>query len=246
MYRFFIEEHQIQEEYIYIEGEDFNHMKNVLRMKEGEHIYISTGKDLEYECEIEGFEESRVKARIVDVHGMETELSTKLVLFQGIPKGDKMEFIIQKAVELGVSEIVPVAMKRCVVKLDAKKAAKKVTRWNAIAHSAAKQSKRGIIPEVSEVKSYTEALCYARELDEILVPYEEEKGIQYSKELVKQARNHKSIGIFIGPEGGFDGDEIQKVCEIGGKTLTLGKRILRTETAGMTMLSILMFELEEE
>lgn len=245
MYRFFIKEEQIQDGYAIIFGDDVNHIKNVLRMKTGEHVYLSCGKDLEYECSLEEFSSEEIRAKIVDVHGMETELATQIVLYQGLPKGDKMEFIIQKAVELGVSKIVPVRMKRCVVKLDDKKAKKKTQRWNTIALSAAKQAKRGIVPEVADVKDYKEALREAENLDMLLVPYEEAKGISYSRELLEQAKQKKSIGIMIGPEGGFDADEITKARDAGGKTLTLGKRILRTETAGMTMLSILMFTLED-
>ena len=144
-----------------------------------------------------------ILAKIEDVHGMETELPVKITLYQGLPKGDKMEMIVQKAVELGVAEIVPVAMKRCVVKLDAKKAAKKVSRWNTIALSAAKQAKRGIIPEVREVRNFKDILEEVQDIEFMLVPYEEAKGMQASKELISQAKGKKSIGIIIGPEGGL-------------------------------------------
>lgn len=246
MYRFFIAEDQIRDGYAWIYGDDVNHIKNVLRMKVGEKVFLSCENDLEYECSLEDFASDKIKARILDVHGMETELGTKIILYQGLPKGDKMEFIIQKAVELGVTKIVPIRMKRCVVKLDEKKAKKKTDRWNAIALSAAKQAKRGIIPEVSMIKNYNEALKEAQGLDLLLVPYEEARGIAYSRELLEKAKKQKSIGIMIGPEGGFEKEEIDAAREIGGETMTLGKRILRTETAGMTMLSILMFTLEEE
>lgn len=246
MYRFFIAENQIEDGYAWIYGNDVNHIKNVLRMRTGEKVFLSCGNDLEYECIVEDFFSDRIKTKIIDVHGMETELGTEIILYQGLPKGDKMEFIIQKAVELGVTKIVPVRMKRCVVKLDEKKAKKKVERWNAIALSAAKQAKRGMIPEVCMVKSYKEAVEDAKKLDMLLVPYEEARGISYSRELLEQAKKQKSIGIVIGPEGGFEKEEIDTAREAGGKTMTLGKRILRTETAGMTMLSILMFTLEKE
>ena len=156
-----------------------------------------------------------------------------------------MEMIVQKAVELGVAEIVPVAMKRCVVKLDAKKASKKVSRWNTIALSAAKQAKRGIIPEVREVRNFKDILEEVQDTEFMLVPYEEAKGMQASKELISQAKGKKSIGIIIGPEGGFEKEEIEQLKAAGGQTMSLGKRILRTETAGMTVLSILMFTIEE-
>lgn len=245
MYRFFVKEDQIHDGSVWIVGEDVNHIKNVLRMKTGDKIFISCENNLEYECELKELGEKQIEAEIFDVHGMETELPAEIILYQALPKGDKMEFIIQKAVELGVSKIVPVRMKRCVVKLDEKKADKKVKRWNLIALSAAKQSKRGIIPKVSKVLDYTQVLKEAENLDLLLVPYEEERGIAYSRELIKKVPGKKSIGIMIGPEGGFEKTEIEAAKQVGGRTLTLGKRILRTETAGMTMLSILMFTLEE-
>lgn len=245
MYRFFIEDGISSEREIRISGSDYNHIKNVLRMKKGEEVLVSDGKDREYLCEICEFTEEEVLLQILDIMGTSRELPTKITLFQGLPKGDKMEQIIQKTVELGVTEIVPVAMKRCVVKLDPKKAAKKVERYNAIALSAAKQSKRGIIPEVKNVVSYKEAVEIASKMDAFLVPYENAEGIEGARKLVDSMKGKKSIGIFIGPEGGFEESEIAMALEKGANTLTLGKRILRTETAGMTMLSILMFTLEE-
>ena len=245
MHRFFVKGDQIQEDKIWICGSDVNHIKNVLRMKPGEKVFLSCENDLEYECSLEEFGEDGICARILDIHGMETELETELILYQGLPKGDKMEWIIQKAVELGASKIVPVRMKRCVVKLDAKKAKKKVSRWNSIAQSAAKQARRGKIPVVTEVMDFKEAMEDAKSLDMFLVPYEEAKGMEHSRELFQKAKEKKSIGIIIGPEGGFDKEEIESAKLAGGNVLTLGKRILRTETAGMTMLSILMFLLEK-
>ena len=182
MYRFFIKEEQIHDGMIEICGSDVNHIKNVLRMKTGDKVYLSNGSDLEYECSLLEWTDDTILAKIEDVHGMETELPVKITLYQGLPKGDKMEMIVQKAVELGVAEIVPVAMKRCVVKLDAKKAAKKVSRWNTIALSAAKQAKRGIIPEVREVRNFKDILEEVQDIEFMLVPYEEAKGMQASKE----------------------------------------------------------------
>lgn len=245
MYRFFVNEKIDSGKNIYISGSDYNHIKNVLRMKKGEEVLISDGNDREYLCSIREYTEDEVILNIEDIMGTSRELSAKITLFQGLPKGDKMEQIIQKTVELGVSEIVPVAMKRCVVKLDDKKAGKKIERWNGIALSAAKQSKRGIIPEVKEVMTFKEALKMASDMDACLVPYENAEGIEGARKLVDSMKDKKSIGIFIGPEGGFDESEIELALENGAKTLTLGRRILRTETAGMTMLSILMFALEE-
>ena len=218
MYRFFIKEEQIHDGMIEICGSDVNHIKNVLRMKTGDKVYLSNGSDLEYECSLLEWTDDTILAKIEDVHGMETELPVKITLYQGLPKGDKMEMIVQKAVELGVAEIVPVAMKRCVVKLDAKKAAKKVSRWNTIALSAAKQAKRGIIPEVREVRNFKDILEEVQDTEFMLVPYEEAKGMQASKELISQAKGKKSIGIIIGPEGGFEKEELAELYHITNPT----------------------------
>ena len=155
-----------------------------------------------------------------------------------------MELIIQKAVELGAFSIIPVETKRCVVKLDAKKAAKKVVRWQQIAESAAKQSKRMLIPHVHEVITFKEALKYAESMDIRLIPYELAKGMPETKEILDELRPGQSIGIFIGPEGGFEEEEVSKALEAGAHAITLGRRILRTETAGLAILSVLMFQLE--
>lgn len=248
MYRFFVTWEQMQESPVKIEGEDYNHMHNVLRLKKGEEVLLCAEDDKEYLCKIEGYEEAnnRVFLTVVDVFGNHRELPAKLVLFQGLPKGDKLEFIIQKAVELGVSEIVPVAMKRCVVKLDDKKAKKKVERYNSIALSAAKQSKRGKIPKVTDVMSMKEACTYAGFLETLLIPYELADGMAVSKERIRTGARSVSIGIFIGPEGGFDPEEIAMLEAAGGQQISLGHRILRTETAGMVVLSLLMFEMESD
>ena len=248
MQRFFVEPHQIDEgnQSIRVVGSDVNHMKNVLRMKAGEEVWISDGEEKEYHCEITCFEDEEAVLKILETLESEYELPNKIYLFQGLPKGDKMELIIQKAVELGVHEIIPVEMKRCVVKLDAKKADKKIARWQQISESAAKQSKRMLIPEVHSVMTYKEAMKYAAELDVALVPYELAKGMKETRELISAIQPGQSVGIFIGPEGGFEEAEIELALENGAKPITLGKRILRTETAGLTILSVLMFQLERE
>ena len=249
MYRFFVKKEQLNMSPLVISGRDYNHIRNVLRMKSGEEILLcGEDDDKEYLCVIKGFQDDDeyVELEIVDVFGNNRELPAEIILFQGLPKGDKMETIIQKAVELGVSKVVPVSMKRCVVKLDDKKAEKKLVRYNNISLSAAKQSKRGRIPEVTGVMSLKEACDYAKELDYILLPYELAEGMELSKKRVMDALCHKTIGIFIGPEGGFDTDEVSMIEECGGLKISLGHRILRTETAGMTVLSILMFMLEQD
>lgn len=246
MYRFFVDKADCLSDEIIITGQDVNHIKNVLRLKVGEEISVSDGADKEYICSIRELTEDKVFAKIEDVLGNNRELPVEIYLFQGFPKGDKLETIIQKAVELGVAKIVPVMTKRSIVKLDDKKAAKRVERYNAISLAAAKQSKRSVIPEVLPVMSFKEALKLAETLDMNIIPYENAEGIAASKAVIKEVASQKSLGIFIGPEGGFDQAEVDDVLAIGGKSITLGHRILRTETAGMTVLSIIMFELEQD
>lgn len=246
MYHFFVSPTQIGEKEIVIKGEDVNHIKNVLRMNTGEQISISSGQDnKEYRCEITEYDTNAVLTKIMWVEETGMELSSKIYLFQGLPKNDKMELIIQKAVELGVYEIIPVATRRAVVKLDAKKEEAKRKRWNSISISAAKQSKRTVVPEVTRVMGFKEAVSYAGKLDIKLIPYELASGMEQTKEVINKIQKGQSIGIFIGPEGGFDESEVEAAKEAGAMPITLGKRILRTETAGMTVLSILMFTLED-
>lgn len=244
MHHFFAEPSQIKGGIVCIEGTDVNHMKNVLRMKAGEKAEVSDGQGAEYLCEVDRYEEEYVFLRIISAGRGEAELPSRIFLFQGLPKGDKMELIIQKAVELGVYQIIPTSTKRAVVKLDAKKAGKKTERWNAIALSAAKQSGRSRIPQVMPVLSFREALEQARELDVVMIPYEQAEGMEKTKKIISAVRPGQDVGIFIGPEGGFEEDEVEKAIRSGAYSITLGKRILRTETAGLAILSILMYHLE--
>lgn len=243
MYQFFIEDAQVMNGFATIEGSDVNHIRNVLRMKPGEEIRVCTDSGRNYFCRIADLSESFVRAEILEKEAESTELPCRIYLFQGLPKSDKMEWIIQKTVELGVYEVIPVAMKNCVVKLDDKKAKSKVTRWQAIAESAAKQSKRSLIPEVKQPMSYKEALAYAKEFDVKLVPYENEHGMAGTKNAVEQIRKGDSIAVFIGPEGGFAPEEIELVRN-EMNLISLGKRILRTETAAIATLAILGYQLE--
>ena len=245
MQRFFVEPHQIDRDRheIRITGNDVNHIVNVLRMKKDEELWISD-KEKEYHCVIENAGEDEVLLHILYVQEPDYELQNRIYLFQGLPKADKMELIIQKAVELGAYSIVPFAAKRSVVKLDQKKAGKKRERWQAIAKGAAEQSKRGIVPQVQDVMSFQEAMNYAKELDVVLVPYELQEGMKATEAVISKIEPGQSVGIFIGPEGGFDESEIEQAEEAGAVPITLGKRILRTETAGLTTLSILMYHLE--
>ena len=244
MYQFFVDDAQIGKEFITIIGSDVNHIKNVLRMKPGEKIRVSNQKGQDYFCSIIELGDDFVQADILDSEAANTELSSKIYLFQALPKGDRMETVIQKAVELGVHEIIPVAMKYCVVKLDAKKAENKRKRWQAIAESAAKQSKRSLIPVVHEVMSFKEALSYAKEWKVNLVPYENERGMEATKEAVLELKKDDTISVMIGPEGGFSEEEIELVKEENMKIISLGKRILRTDTAAIATLSMLMLQLE--
>ena len=244
MHHFFVTPEQVKEKTIYIEGSDVNHIKNVLRMKIGEELQISDGNNKKYLCEIESMTAEEVCAVILEELHSDTELPSKIYLFQGLPKSDKMELIVQKSVELGAYEIIPVATKRAVGKLDAKKAAKKTERWNSIAEGGAKQSGRNVIPKVKEVMTFKEAVQYAKELDVVLIPYELAEGMEETKQIISSIERGQSVGIFIGPEGGFEAKEVEYALGYGAKAVTLGKRILRTETAGLTALSILMYHLE--
>ncbi len=243
MFNFFVNSSQKQGEGYLITGADYNHIKNVLRMNEGDICLISCDGESDL-CRIESFGEEKVCLSIVEKNYNNTELPVKIYLFQGVPKGDKMELIIQKCVELGVFAVVPVEMNRCVVKLDDKKAKSKQARWQAIAESAAKQSKRNIVPKVFEVMKYNKALELAAELDMVLVPYETCDGMAPTKEALQKLPSVKSVGIFIGPEGGFEPQEIETAKNKGGVPISLGKRILRTETAAITAVGMCMLNLE--
>jgi 16S rRNA (uracil1498-N3)-methyltransferase len=245
MYQFFVEPGQIQDGKIIITGGDVNHIRNVLRMKPGEEIAVSNGIDgREYRCGIETFTENEVICSLRFIKEDAVELPARIYLFQGLPKADKMELIVQKAVELGVYEVIPVTVRRCVVKLDGKKAAGKVGRWQGIAEAAAKQSKRGIIPQVHSVMGMREAVEYASGMEVKLIPYELAEDMRRTREIIEAVGPGADIAVFIGPEGGFEPGEIQMALEAGIEPVTLGRRILRTETAGLTVLSWLMYHLE--
>lgn len=247
MSRFYIEKSQIQGELAVITGEDVNHIKNVLRMRSGDGLILCDGEGMVYDATIREVEAGQIICYITKEGYSDTELPGRIVLFQGLPKKDKMEWIIQKSVELGVSEIVPVMMSRTIVKLeDPKKEAKKLERWRSIAESAAKQSGRGIIPEVSSVMTWKEALAKAAELEYNMIPYEKAEDLVSSREVVQAAATKKTIGIFIGPEGGIAESELEQALQMGVRPISLGKRILRTETAGLTALSLVMFAMETE
>ncbi len=244
MYRFFVPREQIYDNVAEITGDDVNHIRNVLRMQPGEEVVISCGQGTDYYCTIQSVQPDCIVLDIQEKKEAVSELPVRLVLFQALPKADKMELIVQKAIELGAYEIVPVRTKRCVVKLDDKKAKKKQERWQGIAEAAAKQSGRGIIPRVHEVVSFGEALELAKKLSQTIIPYELFDDMKATVQTMEGIFNQESIGIFIGPEGGFERGEVEKAMGAGAKPISLGKRILRTETAGLAILSVLMFEIE--
>lgn len=243
MFNFFVDESMKQGDCYYISGADFNHIKNVLRMKEGEEFLVSCDgrSDL---CTLEEFQGDTAIAKITEENFQNTELPIKIYLFEGLPKSDKMELIIQKCVELGVHAVIPTEMSRCVVKLEEKKKKSKIQRWQAISESAAKQSKRNTVPEIMNIMSYKEALKFAETLDLLLVPYESKNGMADTKDALSLIKNGMSVGILVGPEGGFDEKEINEAMNMGAKVISLGKRILRTETAAITATGMCMLYAE--
>lgn len=240
---FFVEPEQISDGTVTVTGPDVNHIKNVLRMKPGEIVRISDEKNFCGQCRVSRLEEERVLLEVLQEEAS-TELPVDVTLFQGLPKGDKMEWIVQKNTELGIRRIVPVAMHRSVVKLDAKKAAAKAGRWQAIAESAGKQSGRTRLPQVSPVVPFREALAMAAGYDLLLLPYESAEGMEAARAVLAEAAPGMRIGILIGPEGGFEPDEVEAARAAGFQVLSLGRRILRTETAGMAVMAYLMLSLE--
>ena len=245
MHNFFVDSSNKHNNRYFISGVDYNHIVNVLRMEAGDTFLVSLdGKsDL---CEIENIDSTTVTAHIIEEDYQNTELPLKIYLFQGLPKSDKMELIIQKAVELGVFAVIPTEMNRCVVKLDDKKKKSKISRWQSISESAAKQSKRNYIPKVFDVLTYKQALQMASELDLLIVPYENEDGMTATKNALRKLKNCKSVGILIGAEGGFEENEIALAKEVGAEIISLGKRILRTDTAAITSVAMCLLKAETD
>ena len=245
MHHFFVNPEQVEDGLIRITGSDVNHIKNVLRIRQGEEMLVSDGTGRDYLCQAEEIA-GQVTVRILETEEEGRELPSRIWLFQGLPKSDKMEFIIQKAVELGAAGIVPVSTRNTVVKLDPKKEEAKVKRWQAIAESAAKQSKRSLVPRVSGIMTLKEAFDYVESqgFSVRLIPYEHEAGMDGTKTELDAAGPGQDIAVFIGPEGGFDEREIELALSKGVRPISLGRRILRTETAGLALLSVLMMRLE--
>lgn len=241
MPRYFVEPENITENEIVLVGEDVKHISTVLRSQIGEEIQVCDGCGNDYDCSIAEISKKDIRLEIIRKELSQSEPKTKVTLFQGLPKSDKMELIIQKCVEIGIETIVPVATDRAVVKLDKKDGQKKTERWQKISLSAAKQSGRGVIPKIESVMSFKEAIKLATNMEIAIIPYEKEEDFGI-KEALKDFKG-KELGVFIGPEGGFSDEEIQFAIENGVKPITLGKRILRTETAAIAVSAILLYEL---
>lgn len=248
MPRFFVKSAQIEQEKINIIGEDVKHIKSVLRKMPGDTVEICNQEDRKaYECEIIEIKEDKIINKIIkELEFQENQI--KVDIYQGLPKADKMELIIQKSVELGVNAIIPVEMKRCVVKLDSKSADKKTERWQKIAESAAKQSGRNTIPEIKPLIKVEDIIKSKNEYDSIIVCYENEKDNTLKKELlqlkeISQRSGKVNIAVVIGPEGGLEEKDVENLKQNGAKIVTLGNRILRTETVALNVLSIIMYEL---
>ena len=251
MPRFFVKNEQIKEKTIEIIGEDIKHIKNVLRKQIGDDIEIcdrDTKKS--YICKIEKIEDKIILTKIVK----ELQSNDNMIevdIYQGLPKADKMELIIQKSIELGANAIIPVKMKRCVVKIDSKDEIKKITRWQKIAESAAKQSGRNEIPQIKNIVDIEKIIQLIDQYDKVIVAYENEKENTIKHELLNlkekiRVNNKIKIAIVIGPEGGLEEKDVETLKQYGAVSVTLGNRILRTETVALNILSIIMYELEIE
>ena len=241
MSKFFVNDENIENNIINITGQDFNHIKNVLRLKVGDNIIVSNGKEIEFDTKIVNFTNNSVEAEILNQHSTQNEPSVKITLFQGLPKSDRMELIIQKAVEIGIYQIVPVLTERVVVKVDEKNAKKKTERWEKIAEQASKQSGRNIIPEVSTPIAYKDAIRMLETYDLIVIFYEKEQNKTLKELLNNLDKKPNNIAIFIGPEGGFSESEIELVKQFN--LATLGPRILRTETAGLISTAVILYHM---
>lgn len=246
MYKFFISQKQIDGETATITGEDVNHIVNVLRLKQPDKIILcNKDEGKSYISEIMQIEKAYIICKILEMVSETTESNVNIDLFQGLPKSDKMEYIIQKTTEIGVKNIYPVNFERCIVKLDSKSEAKKIDRWQKIAEVASKQSKRDIIPNINNVINIKNICQNAKKYDIILIAYENEDKITIKDVLKSLDKSKKiNIGIVIGPEGGLSENEVAELMEAGAKSVSLGKRILRTETAPLVMISDIIYEFD--
>lgn len=244
MQQIFINESQIENGMINVTDSDAKHLVKVCRIKPGEQVRVSTSSDESYLCEVKDVGDDRLILRIIE-EVMTTELPCRLRLYQALPKGDRMETVIEKCTELGVGEIIPVEMQRCIVRLDDKKKKKRVDRYIKIAESSAKQAKRSLVPYVRPFMSFEEALNDSTSPDILrIVPYENKNGMESTKIALSKLKDYKDVAIFIGPEGGFAPEEIEALY--GSEIISLGGRILRTDTAAITTVAMLMLELEKK
>lgn len=251
MPKFFVKTNQIKENKIFIQGEDVKHISRVLRAKINDELNVCNSENgTNYLCNIVNISDSEIECNIKEKLENQTESNIEVTIFQGLPKADKMEFIIQKSVELGVHDITPVEMKRCVVRLNEKDKIKKIGRWQKISEVAAKQCGRDIIPKINNVINIKQICELIPQYDVVLVAYENEKENTLKEQLknIKKEKKEKKdklkIGIVIGPEGGLELQDVEELKEKGASIITLGKRILRTETVALNILSIIMYELE--
>ena len=246
MQKFFVEANQIENNKIIIIGDDVKHISNVLRMKINEQVQIGNKETLEnYIAKIFEINKENIILKVVEKLDSSTESNVNIDLYQGLPKADKMEWIIQKTTEIGINKIIPIDMQRCVVKLDEKDAKKKIDRWQKVAEGAAKQSKRDKIPKIENKIKLKEVENRIKEYDIFLIAYEEEKENKLKEQIKNIAKKQNyNIGVLVGPEGGLDIKEVEELKEKGAKAVTLGKRILRTETAPIVIISNILYELE--
>lgn len=249
MPKFFIRDNQIEEEKIKIYGQDVNHIKNVFRKTIGDTIKVCNEDTKDnYLAKIVEINQNKVEAVILEKFKSNSEPGIFIHVFQGLPKADKMELIIQKSVELGVSKITPVSMRRCIVKIAPKDQMKKIQRWQKISEAASKQCGRNIVPIIDNVIKVKDICEFAKDYDSILVAYENEENNKLKCEL-QRLKNNKSnnlkIAIVIGPEGGLADEDVNYLKENGAKSITLGKRILRTETVALNIISIINYEFED-
>lgn len=245
MPKFFTARENISNNTIIIDSEDAKHIKKVLRLKLGDEITVCDGRGIDYTAIIRETENNRILCDIKDSRKCNTEPNINVTLYQGIPKSTKMDYIIQKTTELGIKRIVPAILSRCVVKLENSTAEKKkVERWQKISYEAAKQSGRGVVPEIAMPMHIDDIIEELKDYDLCFVPYECEQESRL-RDLIENAGEVKNVAFLVGPEGGIDITEIEKLKLAGIKTITLGKRILRTETAGEAVLAMLMYGLNE-
>lgn len=243
--KFFAEKERLEQGTLHVVGGDAVHMGKVLRLTQGSRITLCDGEGTDYEAEITAISKEKAECRVLRSYPCETEPNIQVTLFQGIPKAAKMEYIIQKCTELGITAVVPIMTKRTVVKLENEKAeGKKLERWNKISAEAVKQCGRGTIPKVYPVMNISDLCRMAAEFDLLLVAYEEETEMSL-RQVLQKAESPKKIGIIIGPEGGFEAEEVKALSKAGAVSVSLGKRILRTETAGHTVLTAVMYEFGE-